>query len=134
VDRIKDQSNRIKFAPRCNKDEVLKRFQRCFGIRNVDREMISKSMVDFLEPTIRGHVFCSFLAILLRRELERCLECFGYDNLEWYEMLQDIASVEEVTAEISDKKIIFRSELKGCAGKVFQAAGVIVPPSVRFLG
>jgi hypothetical protein len=104
VGRIKDQSNRIKFAPRYNKDEVVKRFQRCFGLRNVDRVMISKSMVDFLESTIRGHVFCCFLVILLRRELERCLECFGYDNLEWYEMLQDIASVEEVTAEISDKK------------------------------
>ena len=71
---------------------------------------------------------------MLRRELERRLESCGYANLEWYKMLQDIASVEEVTAEISDKKIIFRSELKGCAGKVFQAAGVAMPPSVRFGG
>ena len=47
-------------------------------------------------------------------------------------MLKNIASLEEVTDEISDKKIIFRSELRGCAGKVFQAAGVAVPPSVRF--
>lgn len=54
------------------------------------------------------------------------------NNPEWKEILHDIASVEEVTAEISGKKIIFRSELKGCAGKVFQAAGVAIPPAVRF--
>jgi hypothetical protein len=47
-------------------------------------------------------------------------------------MLKNIASLEEVTDEISDKKIIFRSELKVCTGKVFQAAGVAMPTSVRF--
>ncbi len=30
------------------------------------------------------------------------------------------------------KAAVFRSEMRGCAGKVFQAAGVAVPPAVRF--
>ena len=85
-----------------------------------------------VDDTIRGHVFCSFLAILLRRELERRLEKRAY-KLEWYEILHDIAALEEVEAEISGKRIIFRSELKGCAGKVFQATGVALPPAVRFV-
>jgi len=29
--------------------------------------------------------------------------------------------------------VIFRSELKGCAGKVFQVAGVAILPAVRFV-
>ena len=105
-------------------------------VENIFRTMKSgldtRPIYHRMDDTIRGHVFCSFLAILLRRELERRLKKRGFD-LEWNEILHDIAAVEEVEAEISEKRIIFRSELKGCAGKVFQAAGVAVPPTVRFV-
>lgn len=84
-----------------------------------------------VDDTIRGHVFCSFPAILLRRELERRLETRGYD-FEWNDILHDLASVEEVTAKISDKTVVFRSEMRGCAAKVFQASGVAIPPAMRF--
>ena len=84
-----------------------------------------------VDDTIRGHVFCSFLAILLRRELERRLEIRG-ENFEWNDILRDLASIEEVTAKISDKTILFRSELRGCSGKVFQATGVAIPQAMRF--
>jgi len=117
-------------------EDVASQYKMLWMVENIFRTMKSgldtRPIFHKLDRTIRGHVFCSFLAILLRRELERRLESCGYDNLEWNEILQDLASLEEVTAEISDKKIIFRSELRGCTGKVFQAAGVAVPPSVRF--
>jgi transposase len=116
-------------------EDVALQYKMLWMVENIFRTMKSgldtRPVFHKLDRTIRGHVFCSFLAILLRRELERRLESRDY-NMEWYEILQDIASVEEVTAEISGKKIIFRSELKGCAGKVFQAAGVAIPPTVRF--
>lgn len=116
-------------------EAVASQYKMLWMVENIFRTMKSgldtRPVFHKLDRTIRGHVFCSFLAILLRRELERRLERRDY-NPEWNEILQDIASVEEVTAEISGKKIIFRSELKGCAGKVFQAAGVAVPPTVRF--
>ena len=70
--------------------------------------------------------------LLLRRELERRMVEKGYD-FEWNDILHDLASVKDVTAEISGKTVIFRSEMKGCAGKVFQAVGVAVPPAVRFV-
>ena len=116
-------------------ETVALQYKMLWMVENIFRTMKSgldtRPVYHKLDRTIRGHIFCSFLAILIRRELERRLERRGY-NLEWNEILQDIASVEEVTAEISNKKIIFRSELKGCAGKVFQATGVAVPPTVRF--
>jgi len=37
-----------------------------------------------------------------------------------------------VAAEISGKKVTFRSEMKGGAGKVFQAAGVAIPSAIGF--
>ena len=85
-----------------------------------------------LDRTIRGHVFCSFLAILLRRELERRLDRKGH-KLEWNDIVHDLAAVEEVTADLSGRRVVFRSEMKGCAGKVLQAAGVAIPPTVKFI-
>jgi len=117
-------------------EEVAGQYKLLWMVENIFRTMKSgldtRPIYHKVDETIRGHVFCSFLAILLRRELERRLEKRGLD-LEWKDILNDIAAVEEVEAEISGKRIIFRSELRGCAGKVFQAAGVAIPPAVRFV-
>jgi transposase len=104
-------------------------------VENVFRTMKSgldtRPVFHRLDCTIRGHVFSSFLAILLRHELEGRLADKGYD-FEWNDILHDLSSVKDVTAEISGKTVIFRSEMKGCAGKVFQAAGAAIPSAVRF--
>lgn len=117
-------------------EEIAVQYKRLWMVEDVFRTMKSgldtRPIFHKVDDTIRGHVFCSFLAILLRRELERRLDARGTD-FEWYEVLHDLAAVEEVTAEISGKRVVFRSELKGCAGKVFQAVGVAPPPCVRFV-
>jgi transposase len=41
------------------------------------------------DDTIRGHVFCSFLALVLRKELERHLEKAGH-IFEWSHIKQDV--------------------------------------------
>ncbi len=43
-----------------------------------------------LDETIRGHVFCSFLALRLRYELERCL-AEGGESFAWASILRDLA-------------------------------------------
>ena len=116
-------------------DELALQYKQLWMVENVFRTMKSgldtRPVFHRLDRTIRGHVFCSFLAILLRRELERRLNEKGF-NFEWNDILEDLAALEEVTAEVSGKQVIFRSEMKGCAGKVLQAAGVAAPPTVRF--
>lgn len=116
--------------------ELAKQYKQLWMVENIFRTMKSvletRPIYHKVDDTIRGHVFCSFLAILLRRELERRLEAKGYD-FEWNEILNDLGSVEEVTADISGKRVIFRSELKGCVGKIFQSVGVAIPPTVRFV-
>ena len=117
-------------------EEVAIQYKMLWRVETVFRTM--KSGIDTrpifhkVDDTIRGHVFCSFLAILLRRELERRIEAKEYD-FEWNDILYDLASVEEVTARVSDKTIVFRSEMHGCSTKVFQAAGVAIPPAMRFV-
>jgi transposase len=84
------------------------------------------------DETIRGHVFCSFLALLLRQELQLRLEARGQE-CEWAEVVRDLERVQYVEVEQGGKRFRLRSELQGTAGRVFQAVGVAVPPTVQQL-
>ena len=85
------------------------------------------------DETIRGHVFCSFLALVLKQELESRLRKRGY-KFEWAEVMRDLERVQYVEVEQEGKKFLLRSELEGVAGKVFQSVGVAVPPTVQLGG
>ena len=82
------------------------------------------------DETIRGHVFCSFLALVLRQELQSRLEERGH-KFEWADVIEDLDRLESVTVEQDGKQFLLRSEAKGTVGKVFQAAGVALPPTVQ---
>jgi transposase len=79
---------------------------------------------------IRGHVFCSFLALVLRQDLQRRLHAKGW-TLEWADVVHDLNQLQETTIEIEGHPYVIRSETKGTVGKVFQAAGVAIPPALR---
>jgi transposase len=82
------------------------------------------------DETIRGHVFCSFLALLLRHELQARLEARGH-HFEWADIVRDLERVQYVEVEQGDKHYLLRSELQGTAGRVFQSVGVAAPPTVQ---
>ena len=82
------------------------------------------------DETIRGHVFCSFLALVLRKELEDRLARKEW-KLEWAGVIRDLDNLLEMEVSITGKGYVFRSEAKGTTGKVFQACGVALPPALR---
>jgi transposase len=82
------------------------------------------------DETIRGHVFCSFLALVLRYELQSRLKAKGR-AFEWADVLRDLERIQQVEVEHQGKRFLLRSQLTGTAGRVFQAAGVAVPPTVQ---
>jgi transposase len=83
------------------------------------------------DDTIRGHVFCSFLALVLMKELLSRLEAAG-KNLEWEDIKRDLTALREVEIAMEDKDRYFlRTELRGCCFEVLKAAGVAVPPTLR---
>ena len=82
------------------------------------------------DETIRGHVFCSFLALLMRKELQGRLEAQG-DKLEWAEMLRDLESLQYAIVESQGKRFLLRSDLGATTAAVFRAVGVAIPPSVQ---
>jgi transposase len=82
------------------------------------------------DAAIRGHVFCSFLALVLRKELEDRLSAAKLKP-EWNQLLADLDRLQEVEAEQDGKRFILRTPVTGVAGKVFQAVGVALPPNIR---
>ena len=82
------------------------------------------------DATIRGHVFCSFLALVLVDELQRRLSAKGW-KLEWDVIRWDLEALSQVEVREGEQWYLLRTALQGVAGKVLQAAGVAVPPSVK---
>ena len=84
------------------------------------------------DETIRGHVFCSFLALLLKTELERRLAESG-QAWEWAEVLRGLDHLQEVEVAFRGRRYRLRSQFLGDMHKAIRAAGVAVPPTIREL-
>src|SRR6202040_4279354 len=84
------------------------------------------------DTAIAGHLFCSFLALLLRKELDERLAAASV-VAEWGDIVRDLDRVEQMTVEQGAKRFMMRPQAQGYAGSVFQAVGVALPPLVRQL-
>jgi hypothetical protein len=84
------------------------------------------------DAAIAGHLFCPFLALLLRKELDERLADAGV-AAEWGDVARDLDRVEQVTVEQGGKRFLLRPHAPGSAGSVFKATGVALPPLVRQL-
>lgn len=82
------------------------------------------------DETIRGHVFCSFLALVVKNCLERELENAGY-SFEWAQIKRDLKALEETEISHEGKDFLVRSECQGICGKIFQTVGVAIPSTIR---
>lgn len=80
--------------------------------------------------TIRGHVFGSFLALVLLDELKRRLSRRGW-QLEWADIRRDLAALMEIEVRQGEHWYYLRTALQGVAGKALQAAGIAIPAAVR---
>lgn len=117
-------------------DEVAISYKQLWMVEEIFRTMKSqlatRPIYHKTDAAIRGHVFCSFLALLLRRELqERMWRREESVAVEWNQAIQDLERVEEVEVHHRGKTFLLRTELPGEAGKVFRAAGVQIPQTVR---
>jgi hypothetical protein len=74
-------------------------------------------------------VFCSFLALVLKKELDSRLNKAGR-GFEWADIKQDLKALQETVVEDNEKRLAIRSECVGACGKVFQAVGVALPPTI----
>jgi transposase len=126
----------LKTNTKLTAEQTALKYKELWQVEQVFRDM--KSILDTRpifhqrDETIRGHVFCSFLALVLRKELDRRLEKAGH-CFEWAEIKQDLKALQEITLEDNGKTLAIRSECLGTCGKVFQAVGVAIPSTIREL-
>ena len=82
------------------------------------------------DAAIRGHVFCSFLALVLRKELdERCRQA-GW-RPEWGDVLRGLDRLQEVAITKESRQMTLRTPATGVIGPLFKAARIALPPNVR---
>jgi hypothetical protein len=98
--------------------------------RDVKSVLETRPVYHQRDENIRGHVFCSFLALVLRKELDRRLKEAGH-CFEWADIKQDLKALQEVVIEDNGRSLALRTECAGTCGKVFQAVGVAIPPTIR---
>jgi Transposase len=82
------------------------------------------------DAAIRGHVFCSFLALVLQKELDSLCRAKGL-VVEWADLVRDLDRLQEATIAKDGKRITTRTHAEGQLGRVFQAAGIALPPHLR---
>ena len=82
--------------------------------------------------TICGHVFCSFLALLLKHDLESRMREAGL-QWEWAEVIRGLDNLHQVEANFQGRSFLFRSQLHPHASAAIRAAGVALPPTLREL-
>jgi len=85
-----------------------------------------------LDETIRGHVACSFLALVLKKELEDRLASVGNGaRASWPAVIADLDSLTETEVEQDGKRFLLRSAQRPAATLALSALGVALPPTLR---
>ena len=77
------------------------------------------------DQTIRSHVFCSFLALVLRQELQARLKERGHE-LEWADVISDLDRLQRVEVEQEGKQLSHQARHAGqTAGQFLHAESLV---------
>jgi len=98
--------------------------------RTIKSILANRPVFHKCDETIRGHVFCSFLALILMKELQSRMADRGW-IVEWERLKDDLDNLEEITVRAAGQSFVIRSETRGDAGKAIAAAGVALGAVIR---
>ena len=76
---------------------------------------------------IRGHVFCTFLALVLRKELIDRLAA-RRSRLEWQRVIDDLADLSEIDVEQDSRRARLRTAPGPTIDPICRAIGISLPP------
>jgi len=82
------------------------------------------------DAAIRGHVFCSFLALVLRKELDERCRTAAF-RPEWADVLRDLDRLQEIEIGKDGRRLTLRTPATGVVGPLFKAARIALPPNIR---
>jgi transposase len=100
------------------------------AFRTVKSVLETRPIYHKCDETITGHVFCSFLALVLMKELFSRLESKKQEYNEWNDIKRDLNALRQIKLLMNDESFYLRTELRGTCHEVFQAVGVAIPPRI----
>ena len=80
------------------------------------------------DAAIRGHIFCTFLALVLRKELMDRLTARRLTLPEWQHVVDDLADLSEIEVEQDGRRALLRTAPGPTIDPLCRAAGVTLPP------
>ena len=80
------------------------------------------------DAAIRGHVFVSFLALMLRKELIDRLAAHRSGALEWQRIIDDLADLSAVEVEQDGRRALLRTAPGPTIDPLCRALGLTLPP------
>ena len=116
-------------------EEVAKSYKSLWEVESVFRTL--KDVLEIRpifhrkESHVKGHVFCSYLALCLLIALRKRLREHSSDKTPaWDDVICDLRSFRIIKATFSGKTYLMRTEFKGTAHRCFQAVGLRPPPVI----
>ena len=127
-----------KYVLRTNTDlpaeEAARRYKELWRVERIFRD--TKSLLDtrpifhHFDATILGHVFVSFLALVVRHELDRAMSTRGTEA-EWFDLRRDLEAIQEIEVREGEQRYWLRTPVRGAALAVFRSLGMAMPPAFR---
>jgi hypothetical protein len=115
-------------------DQVALRYKELWQVERLFRDaktlLETRPVFHHWDATICGHVFVSFLALVLLRELQARQEAAAA-QAEWSDMRRDLDALQEIRVRDNGHVYWLRTPVKPGASAAFKAAGVAIPPGVR---
>jgi hypothetical protein len=126
------------FALRTNTDlnplAAMLRYKQLWTVERTFRTakhlLATRPIFHKLDETIRGHVFCSFLALVLKAELDARIAALGHPG-SWPAIIADLDALTETEIEQDGRRFLLRSTPRHAASLALRAAGVALPPTVQ---
>lgn len=98
--------------------------------RRAKAVMRTRPIFHSCDAAIRGHVFCSFLALLLQKRLDDLAQAAGV-TLEWKTLLRDLDRLQQLRIRYRQTDWLVRTDLAPGLSNVFRHAKIALPSRVK---
>jgi len=100
------------------------------GFRNLKSALEVRPVFHRTETRVKGHVFASFLALVLMTAMEKKLEQKGI-KVSWDDFIRDLRAFRAIKTKFSGKTYQLRTECRGDVASAFRALGLRIPPVIQ---
>ena len=113
--------------------QVVLRYRNLLAVENAFKAakalLATRPIFHKTDAAIRGHIFCTFLAMVLRTELiQRLAKLRSTEPLEWQSIIDDLADLSEIEVTQDGRRALLRTAPGPSIDRVCRAVRITLPP------